>query len=266
MISQLHMAKSATFAFQKKMQVLADNISNAQTVAFKSKSMNMENMFPIVLARTITEFEDVDVPTGMRRKKFMEYGRGVRISEITKDMSQGTIEVTNNPLHIAVQGRGFFQVRLPDGRVGYTRAGNFHQDLEGNVVTPNGHPLEPPMRIPRSTTEIIINNEGRVFVQVNNEVQPREVGQMFVAVFPNEEGIMSIGQNLYVETAASGQPNLETPGKNAAGTVRQRALEFSNVNVIQQLLDMLMVQRTFDVTLKAIKSADQMLKDGTDIK
>ena len=265
MISQLHMVKTAAHVLEKKMSMVTNNVSNAQTVGYKNKLMQMENMFPTVLGRTITEFEESNVLEGQKRRKFFEYGRGVNISEITKDMSQGTLEVTDNPTHFAVQGRGFFQVRLPDGTLGYSRAGNFHKDSEGNLVSPNNYPIEPPIRIPRGTTEMIVNEEGSVFVLVNNEVEPREVGQLLLADFSNQEGLLDIGQNTYRATASSGEAIIQTAGKDSMGVIRQHSLEYSNVDVIQSLLVMMGLQRTFDVVMKAIKASDEMLKSGTNI-
>ena len=128
MLSQLHMAKSATFSFQRKMQLIADNIANANTPAHKSRKMHMESLFPQVFERVISEFEDPNVPIGKKRRQFNEYGQGMRISEITKNMRQGTIEITNHPLDLAIQGKGFLQFRMPDGTLAYGRAGNLHQD------------------------------------------------------------------------------------------------------------------------------------------
>ena len=265
MLSQLHMAKSALFSFQRKMQLIANNISNAETVGFKKSRMEMESLFPLILEKTFTEFEETVVGLGQKRKKYMEYGQGVTIADVTKNFSNGTISITNIPLDMAIEGQGFFQVRLPDGRIGYSRAGNFHQDAEGNVVTPNGNPLEPSIRIPRNATEIIINQEGRVFVQLNKETQPREIGQITLATFPNPPGLKDIGQNSYVETVTSGEPVFELPGRNAAGNIRQRALEFSNVNVIEEMMDMVLTQRSFEVIVKSIQAADSMLKVGNDL-
>jgi len=266
MISQLFMAKSATTAFQKKLIMLADNVANSQTVGFKGSRVEFENMFPLVLGRSFSEFEDANVPIGQRRRKYFEYGQGVHIAETNRDMSQGTIQVTNRPLDIAITGKGFLQFRMPDGTLAFARAGNLSQDNSGQIVDANGHPLEPSIRIPREATEIIINQEGKVFVQINNEPTPQEIGQIQLALFPNEEGLLGIGQNLYQETASSGAAILETPGNNAAGSIRQRSLEFSNVNVIEEMLQMVMLQRSFDVAMKAIKASDQMLKDGADLK
>lgn len=266
MIAQLHMAKSAMSAFQRKMQVIVNNISNAQTVGYKKRMAEMESLFPLVFESVLVESEEA-VPGNPRssRKRYAEFGQGVRIAEIRKDMSRGSIEVTNQPLDIAIDGPGMLQFRLPDGQIAYGRAGNLHLDADGNVVNPNGHPLEPSLRLPREYNEIIINEEGRVYVQTPNNPTPQEVGQILLATFPNEAGLRDMGQNLYEQTASSGSPTFEIPGQNLAGSIRQRALEFSNVNVIEEMMAMVLCQRAFDVTIKAINSGDQMLKSGNDL-
>jgi len=266
MIAQLHMAKSAMSAFQRKMQLIVNNISNAQTVGFKRRTAEMESLFPLVFESVLTESEDA-VPGSPRssRKRYAEFGQGVRISEVRKDMTKGSIEVTNQPLDLAIDGAGMFQFRMPDGQVVFGRAGNLHLDADGNVVDPNGHPLEPSIRLPREYTEIIVNEEGRIYVQTPNNNTPQEVGQILLAVFPNEAGLRDIGQNLYEQTASSGAPTFQIPSQNLAGGIRQRALEFSNVNVIEEMMAMVLCQRAFDVTIKAINTGDQMLKSGNDL-
>jgi len=266
MISQIHMAKSGAYVCQKMLIVTSDNIANSLTTGYKAKEVYTENMFPLVLSRSLSEFEEENVPVGQKRKRYFEFGQGVRISSITKDMSQGTIEVTNRSLDVAIRGKGYLQFRLPDGSVKYSRAGNLFMDRDGNVVNANGHSLEPAIRIPKEQIEIILNPEGKVFVQIANQAQPQEVGQIMLATFSNEEGLFDVGQNMYNETASSGPPVLENPGQNVSGFMQQRALEFSNVNVVNELMDMLVINRTFDAIIKAIKTADQMLKDGSDIK
>ena len=266
MVSQLHMAKSATFALQRKMQMIADNVANAQTVGYKASRMQMENLFPLVLAKSLSENEEVIGTPGQPRRKYFEYGQGVKIAEVTRNMEQGNITVTNRPMDVAIQGRGWMQFRIPDGRVAYSRAGNLHIDNQGNVVDANGNPLEPPVRLPQDTTEVIINQEGAVFVQTGTSTTPQQVGQMLLGSFVNDEGLLGIGQNLYVETSASGTPTIVNPGREAAGSIRQRALEFSNVNIVEELMQMLLLQRNFDVAMKAIKASDQILKDGADLK
>jgi flagellar basal-body rod protein FlgG len=266
MIVQLQMAKSAAFAFQREMQVIADNVANANTLGHKEQSVQMENLFPMVFERALSEFEDANVPTGKERRTYNEQGQGVRISEIVRNMSQGTIEITNRSLDFAIQGRGFFQFRTPEGTITYGRAGNLHQDGKGQVLNASGYPLEPAIQIPQDATDIIVNEEGRVFAQIHSETIPREIGRITLATFQNEEGLVSIGQNMYRETAASGDPVINDAGENGAGTIRQRSLEFSNVNIVQQLMQMIITQRAFEVAVKAIKATDAILKSGGDIK
>jgi len=265
MISQLFMAKSALSAYQRKMQVVVNNISNAQTVGYKRRSVEMESLFPLVFESVINDGDESTAGTSRSRKRYLEYGQGVRVADIRKDMSPGSIEVTNQDLDMAIDGAGLFQLRLSDGTVAYGRAGNFHADPDGNVVDPNGNPLEPNLKLPREYSDVIINEEGKVFVQSNGDPNPREIGQVTLAIFPNPAGLKDIGQNLYVQTAASGDPSFQIPGRGLAGSLRQRALEFSNVNVIEEMMNMVLTQRAFDLTIKSINSGDQMLKSGSDL-
>lgn len=266
MISQIFMAKSAMFAMQRKLQTCANNISNSQTVAYKSQRVELESLFPLVLERAISEFEDDSFSINKKRKKYIEYGQGVRIVSTTRNHTNGTIEVTNRTFDHALQGKGFFRFRLPNGEYAYSRAGNFHLDREGNLVNQNGHPLEPPVRVPRNALETIVNEEGRVFIRTDASPIPAQTGQVMLAMFPNEEKVRDIGQNLYVETLGSGTPIMTVPGKNGAATVLQRSLEFSNVDVMEQMMQMLMTQRAFELVVKSISAADSMLKVASDLK
>jgi len=265
MLSQMFMAKSAYYTFERKMQVIANNIANAQTVGFKKKRMEIESIFPLVLERAYSEFDEVSPGAGRKRKKYMEYGQGVRTVDISKDFSTGTIEVTNQQLDMAIQGIGFFQLSMPDGTTTYSRAGNFHMDAEGNILDPNGHPVEPAINIPSNTIEVIINEAGEVFAQTPDSVEPAEIGQMYLVKFPNAGGLKDIGQNMFRATAASGHPELSLPGENGIGQIKQRALEFSNVNIIEEMMNMLLTQRTFELVNSTIKAADAMLKAASDI-
>ena len=265
MISQLFMAKSAYFSFERKMQVISNNIANAQTVGFKKKRVQMESIFPLVLERAYSEFDEVSGSAGRKRKKYMEYGQGVRIVDITKDFTTGTIEITNQQLDVAIQGSGFFQYSMPDGTYTYSRAGNLHMDSDGNILNPNGHPIEPAITVPQNTIEIIINEQGEVYAQSADSTEPTEIGQIYTVNFQNPGGLKDIGQNLFRATAASGDPELNTPGDNGTGAIQQRALEFSNVNIIEEMMQMLLCQRTFELVNSTIKAADAMLKQASDI-
>lgn len=265
MISQLHMAKSAFFAFQRKMQVIANNIANSQTVGYKSRRVEMESIFPLTSEKNISEFDEVAGPTNRKRKRYLEYGQGVSITGISKNFNTGTIEVTNQPLDFAIEGLGFFQIRQSDGTLSYSRSGNFHMDAEGNILDSNGRYLEPPIKIPRNVTEVIVNEEGRVYVRLNNQTQPSEVGQVMLAKFPNPEGLQDVGSNMYKETMASGEAEFSAPGREGMGVLRQRSLEFSNVNIVEEMMNMLLTQRAFELVTKTINSADSMLKIASDI-
>ncbi len=265
MIHQMFIAKSGMFAYQRAMNSITNNISNAQTVGFKKSRVEFESLFPLIQEKAISEFEELQVPTSEKRRKYITYGQGVRIADVTKDFNQGTIEITNQPLDLAIEGQGFFQVRLPDGTVAFTRAGNLHQDVEGNVVNPNGHPLEPAIRIPRNTTEVVIDSEGRVLVRINNEATPREIGQVVLANFSNSEGLKELGQTLYLDTVASGEPVLGTPGRESYGNIRQRALEFSNVNIVEEMVRMLLTQRGFELIVKSFSVGDKMMTTASEI-
>ncbi len=266
MIQQLFLGKSGMFTFQREMQLITDNVANAQTVGFKRKRAEIESIFPLIQENSVTEFEEgVSGGTDLKKKRYVEYGQGVRISDVTADFEQGTIEQTNQPLDLAIEGQGFLQFRLPDGRIAYARAGNLHQDRDGNVVNASGHPLEPALQIPQGVTDISINEVGQVFVKVPNETDPREVGRISLATFRNQQGLLGMGQNLYVQTVSSGDPSIDTPGQGAAGQLRQRSLEFSNVNVVEEMMQMILVQRSFELIIKAINAGETMLKAAADL-
>ncbi|MFC1771329.1 flagellar hook-basal body protein [Candidatus Margulisiibacteriota bacterium] len=266
MITQLHVAKTTLHVLERKLAVITNNISNGETPGFKSMRVEMETMPPLAFSRTTTEFEEAGGLGSNKRTRYMEYGNGVKISAITRNFNPGTIEITNNPMDFAVtNGPGLFQFRLPDGTLAYSRAGNLHQDFEGNLVNPVGQPLDPPIRVPQYTNQIMVNEEGRVFAQVANESVPREIGQVMLCYFQNPAGLRDVGNNLLVETAASGEPSLEHPGRNGIGDIQQGALEFSNVNVIEEMMQMLLVQRLFEVAVKAVNANDNILKKGQGI-
>jgi flagellar basal-body rod protein FlgG len=154
---------------------------------------------------------------------------------------------------------------MPDGTLAFTRAGNFHVDFNGNMVDPNGHALEPPIRIPQNTSDIVVNDQGEVFVLANGVTQPQQVGQILLATFLNNGGLKEIGQNLYTETAASNTPVIGNASLNGVGAIRQRALEFSNVNAIEEMMDMIVTQRSFELVVKSIQAGEAMLKAASDL-
>lgn len=257
MFQPLYVAATGLDAMQDEILDITNNLANAKTVAFKRSQSQMESLFYVeksfkdVLNEAMANTEPAPVQ--------VEYGTGVKVTATTKDFSQGTIEVTNNPLDIAIQGEGFFQYRMPDGTAAYGRAGNLHLDNEGNLVDPNGRLLDPAIKIPEGTTSVAIRQDGVVMVAVNNENSLTEIGQISLARFTNPAGLKAIGQNLYQATEASGQAVIGTAGANGFGTVNQYSAEGSNVDVISEMMKMVMVQRVFDTVTKSVQSYEAML-------
>ncbi len=265
MLSQLHQAKSTFANFQRKTQMIADNIANANTVGFKRHDMNMESLFPLVLDKLIADIEDPNISLSQKRRVYNEYGSAIAIADITTDFGQGGLETTNRPLDFAINGKGFFQFRLPDGRLGYGRAGNLHIDPDGTLVDPNGHPIEPAVRLPRDTQEVIVNREGTVFVRTGTETTPREIGQITLANVPRPDYLKAMGQNMWLATVESGEPVVDRPGQPGFGVINQRVLETSNVQLIEEMMNLLMSQRSFQMNKGAVDAGQEMVKQSMDI-
>jgi flagellar basal-body rod protein FlgG len=187
-------------------------------------------------------------------------GTGVRVVGTEKLFSQGEIVQTNNPLDIAVQGRGFLQVTMPDGTVAYTRDGSFHLNSDGQIVTNSGYPIEPALTVPANAQSVTIGTDGTVSVQLPGQAAPAQIGTVQTADFINPAGLEPRGENLFVETASSGAPQTGTPGLNGLGTITQGSLESSNVNVVEELVNMIETQRAYEMNSKAISATDQMLQ------
>ncbi|OGB90255.1 flagellar basal-body rod protein FlgG [candidate division WOR-1 bacterium RIFCSPHIGHO2_01_FULL_53_15] len=257
MFQPLYVAATGLSAMQDEILDITNNLANAKTVAFKKSRSDMESLFfveksfkdTLYTAMSGTETPPVNV----------EYGTGVRIAATTKDFSQGSIEITNNQLDFAIQGQGFFQLKMPDGSFAYTRAGNFHIDNEGNLADPNGRLLEPSIVLPQGTTSVVISPDGTVSVSVNGETALTQIGQITLSRFTNPAGLKSLGQNLYQATEASGEPAIGAATASGYGTINQFSLEQSNVDVISEMMKMVTVQRVFDTVTKAVSSYEGML-------
>ncbi|MBI5078939.1 flagellar basal-body rod protein FlgG [Candidatus Saganbacteria bacterium] len=257
MFQPLYVAATGLSALQEEIVSITNNLANAKTVGFKKDRTEMESLFYVeksfkdhlyqAMAGTETP------PVGV------EYGTGVRVASTSKDLTQGAMDVTNNPLDVAIQGEGFFQLKMPDGSPAYSRAGNFHIDNDGNLVDPNGRLLESAVVFPSGTTSVVIRQDGTVLAAVNNEGEPGEIGQINLARFTNPAGLKSIGQNLYQATDASGPPTTGVPTQDGFGSLNQFSLEQSNVDVISEMMRMVMAQRIFDTVTKAVQSYSGML-------
>lgn len=251
----LWVAKTGLDAQETRMQTVSNNLSNVNTTGFKQDRAVFEDLvYQNVRQAGAQNTQDAQLPTGL------SLGTGVRVVATEKEHSQGTLQQTENPLDMAVQGDGFFQILRPDGTVGYTRDGSFSVNSEGQVVTSNGFELEPPLNIPENAENVTIGEDGTVTVAVAGQADVQEVGQVQLVDFVNPAGLEPIGGNLFTETAASGAPQAGVPGVEGLGTVMQGALESSNVNIAEELVNMIETQRAFETNTKSISTSDQMLQ------
>jgi flagellar basal-body rod protein FlgG len=257
MFQPLYVAATGLSAMQDEILDITNNLANSKTVAFKKGRTEMESLFFVEKSFKDTLYEAMsgtDTPPVN-----VEYGTGVRVASTPKDFSQGTLETTNSPLDIAVQGEGFFKLKMADGSFAYTRSGNFHLDDAGNLVDSSGRMLEPPIVLPQGTTSVVIGQDGTVSASVNSSADMSEAGQITLARFANPAGLKSIGQNLFQATPASGDEAIGTAGQNGFGTTVQYSLEQSNVDVISEMMRMVTIQRVFDTVTKAVTTYQGML-------
>ncbi len=260
MIQQFYISTTALSAYQKMMINITNDVANAQTPGYKGSRVELEALFPGML-----EDEVQNQQGDKTQKKKVYYGSGVKIADVLRDFQQGRVEITGKPLDLAINGKGFFQFRLPDGSTGYGRAGNLQKDRNGYLVDPNGNMLSPSIRIPSGTTAVNIDNQGRVFVQDEDSAKAREIGQITLAKFENPNALQSIGHNMYLETTLSGPPSVYTPGERGLGQIQQSSLELSNVNVVKKMMDMVIIQRSFSLAVNAMKAGEKMLEAAEDI-
>jgi len=255
MFQSLWIAKTGLDAQQKRMAVTSNNLSNVNTTGFKRSRAAFEDLIyqndrqPGAQSSQATQ-----VPAGTM------IGTGVRVVGTEKLFTQGELVQTNNPLDMAVQGRGFLQVTMPDGTVAYTRDGSLHLNSDGQIVTNSGYPLEPALTVPANAQSLTVGADGTVSVQVPGQAAPAQIGTLQIADFINPAGLEAHGENLLVETAASGAPQTGTPGLNGLGTLAQGSLESSNVNVVEELVNMIETQRAYEMNSKAISASDEMLQ------
>jgi flagellar basal-body rod protein FlgG len=248
-------AKTGLDAQQTRMTVTSHNLANVNTNGFKKGRAVFEDLlYQNVRQVGASTSEDTQAPSGL------SLGTGVRVVATEKNYTQGNLTTTNNSLDLAIQGRGFFQVLLPDGSLGYTRDGSFQLNSQGEIVTSSGYRLQPAITIPDGAQSISIGTDGVVSVQLAGQSTPQQVGTIELVDFINPAGLQARGENLLIESAASGSPQAGTPGLNGLGTIAQGALESSNVNVVEELVNMIETQRAYEMNSKAIATSDQMLE------
>jgi len=255
MPSAMHIARSGLEALDARLRTISNNLANANTVGFKRDRVAFETLL-YQTTRPAGAPAGADSQFGMG----LSTGAGVRLAGNERVHSQGGFTVTDNALDFAVDGEGLFEVTLPDGRAAYTRAGAFTRDSEGRIVTPQGHPLAPGIQIPQAATAITIGADGTMSAMLPGETAPTDLGRLTLAGFINPGGLEPIGENLFLESAASGAPQQGNPAENGLGRIRQGALEASNVSAVQELVEMIETQRAYEINSKVISAADEMMR------
>ena len=260
MIRSLWISKTGLDAQQTQLDVVANNLANVGTTGFKRSRVAFEDLlYQNVRQAGSNSSQQTQLPTGL------QIGTGVRPVATPRMFTQGNLQQTGNQLDLAVNGQGFFQIQMPDGTTAYTRDGSFHTDANGALVTSNGFALSPSITIPATAQAVTIGQDGTVTITVPGQAAPQNVGQIQLASFVNPGGLESKGQNLFVETAASGTASTNGPGTNGLGLLNQGYLETSNVNVVEELVSMIQTQRAYEINSKAIQTSDQMLARLTQI-
>lgn len=255
MMSALWVSKTGLSAQDRRMTTIANNLANAATVGFKRDDVVFEDlMYQIRKQPGAASSQTSQLPSGM------QLGTGVRVAGTQKEFQEGSLQITERSLDVAIDGRGFFEVLLPDGTTAYTRNGQFHVNSDGEIVTPNGYVVQPGIAIPADAQTVTISTDGIVEVKLFGEAQPQQIGQFQVTDFINPSGLQAMGSNLFLETASSGAPQQGQPNNNGLGGLQQGALENSNVDVVEELVTMITTQRTYEMNSKVIAAADQMLQ------
>lgn len=255
MFSSLWIAKTGLDAQQTQMDVISNNLANASTTGFKASRASFQDLMYQNEGQPGSQTtQQTESPSGLL------LGTGVKVVGSEKLFTQGAITQTGNPLDVAIQGNGFLQVSLPDGTLAYTRDGSLHEDQNGQVVTADGYPLVPSITLPANVNSITIGTDGTVSITSNGSTASTQVGSVQLATFVNPAGLQPMGQNLYLETQSSGTAQTGQPGVNGMGTLQQGSLESSNTNVVEEMVNMIEAQRTYEMNSKSISAVDDMLQ------
>ncbi|MDX2276252.1 MAG: flagellar basal-body rod protein FlgG [Hyphomonadaceae bacterium] len=258
----LDIAASGMLAQQMNVDVISHNIANMNTTGYKRQRADFEDM----LYQNIERPGSTSSASGAILPSGIQLGVGVRADAVARINEQGGLSQTGNPYDIAINGQGFLQVQLPSGQTAYTRAGNFAINADGELVTADGYPIKPSITIPAETTAVQITRDGIVEVTLSGQTEPQQVGQIEIASFINPGGLEAIGDNLYLETPASGSPNTATPGSPGLGTLMQGYLEISNVNAVEEISSLIVAQRAYEMNARVITAADEMLQATTQLR
>jgi len=254
MIRSLWIAKTGLDAQQTNLDVISNNLANVSTNGFKRQRAVFEDLlYQNMRQPGAQSSQQTQIPSGLT------LGVGVRTVATEHIHTQGSLQRTDNPLDMAINGQGFFQIQMPDGTTSYSRDGAFQRDSTGQMVTSSGYPLSPPITIPQDATSITIGRDGIVSVVQAGQTSATQVGTIQLATFINNGGLQSVGENLYVETGSSGTPTPNTPGTNGTGLINQGMVETSNVNVAEELVTMIQTQRAYELNSRVVSTSDAML-------
>ena len=261
MLRALSTAAAGMEAQQTQLDVTANNIANVSTAGFKKSRAEFQDlMYQTERPAGAPTGNGTTAPSGI------EVGLGVRIASTQRELSQGELRQTGNQLDVAIEGQGFFQVQLPSGDVAYTRNGSFQRDSEGKLVTSEGYPLAGEIAIPLEAQSVSIGADGTVSAIVPGDPQPQNLGQIQIATFSNPAGLEPMGKTLFRESGSSGSVVLGAPGQGGAGSLMQGTVELSNVNVVEEMIDLISGQRAYEVNTRVIKAADEMLGQTANLR
>ena len=260
MLRSLHIARTGLDAQQTQLDVISNNLANVSTTGFKKARAVFEDLlYQVIRQPGAQSSQATQLPSGF------QLGVGARTVATERIHNQGSLQQTGNALDVAINGRGFFQILMPDGTTAYTRDGSFQVDSQGTLVTASGYAVQPNIVVPEDALVISIARDGTVSATQPGNTTPTTLGQLQLATFVNATGLQSMGENLFGETAASGAPQVNNPGTNGLGALNQSFIETSNVNVAEELVNMIVAQRAFELNSRAITTSDQMLQRLTQI-
>lgn len=260
MFRSLHVASTGMAAQQARLEGISHNIANTSTIGFKKQRLEFQDLlYQTIRQPGAATGQTTQSPVGVQA------GTGVRLAGTISIQEQGSFTTTDNPLDVAIEGRGFLTVQREDGTLAYTRDGTLKTDFSGRVVTNDGLPLDPPITIPEGASAVMISPNGLVTATMVGEDAPVELGQIQTATFINPAGLQNVGHNLVQRTVASGEPIFSDPGSDGHGTVLQGALEQSNVDMVEEMVALISAQRAYEINSKVISSADEMLRKATEM-
>jgi flagellar basal-body rod protein FlgG len=258
----LQIAASGMAAQQMKVDVVANNLANMSTTGYNARRVDFADLHYQQIAKpgSISAQDGSMLPTGI------QLGLGVRPAAVTVILQQGSVSQTHGDLDVAIEGRGYLEITLPNGASAYTRDGGLQRTADGLIVTSEGYPVAPGITIPADAAAVAINGNGEVYASFNDQVEPQLLGQFNLVSFVNEKGLQAVGSNLYLESPASGAPQVSTPGLDGLGTLRQGYLEDSSVDAVREVSELIKAQRGYELNAKVITAADQMLSATTQVR